>query len=161
MFLNKSSFFQHVSNRRRLRMVSMPDAGTVALFSVIALLVIVVSFAIMFGFDFTYGDTSIDVKLIELVIVGDGQTSDIVHGNIIFTVDKRSKLLLTGDVWEVNMLWSDSKIDTIAVKDGVSLISYDGFLILNEPASAGDDVEILIRNGGSETAVTATLGSET
>ena len=70
-----------------------------ALFSVIALLVIVVSFAIMFGFDFTYGDTSIDVKLIELVIVGDGQTSDIVHGNIIFTVDKRSKLLLTGDVW--------------------------------------------------------------
>ena len=138
-------------------MVSMPDAGTVILFSLIAVLVIVVSFAIMFGFDFTYGDTSIDVKLIELVIVGDGQTSDIVHSNIIFTVDKRSKLLLTGDVWEVNMLWSDSRIDIIAINDGESIINYNGLLILNEPVSVGDEVEILIRNGGSETTVTATL----
>ena len=142
-------------------MVSMPDAGTVILFSLIAVLVIVVSFAIMFGFDFTYGDTSIDVKLIELVIVGDGQTSDIVHSNIIFTVDKRSKLLLTGDVWEVNMLWSDSRIDIIAINDGESIINYNGLLILNEPVSVGDEVEILIRNGGSETAVTATLVAET
>ena len=142
-------------------MVSMPDAGTVILFSLIAVLVIVVSFAIMFGFDFTYGDTSIDVKLIELVIVGDGQTSDIVHSNIIFTVDKRSKLLLTGDVWEVNMLWSDSRIDIIAINDGESIINYNGLLILNEPVSVGDEVVILIRNGGSETAVTATLVAET
>ena len=142
-------------------MVSMPDAGTVILFSLIAVLVIVVSFAIMFGFDFTYGDTSIDVKLIELVIVGDGQTSDIVHSNIIFTVDKRSKLLLTGDVWEVNMLWSDSRIDIIAINDGESIINYNGLLILNEPVSVGDEVVILIRNGGSETAVTATLVAKT
>ena len=160
MFLNKSRFFQHISNGRRLRMFSMPDAGTVVLFSAIALLVIVVVVSIIIYFEFTYGVTSINVKLIELVIVGDGQTSDTVHGNIVFTVDKRVKLLLAGDVWELDMLWSDSKIDTIAVKDRVSLISYDGFLILNEPASAGDEVEILIRNGGSETAVTATLVAE-
>ena len=142
-------------------MVSTPDGGTVFVLSTIALLVIAVSYAIISGFESIYGDASIEVKLAELVMVGNGQTSDTVHGNIIFTVDKTVNLLLAGDVREVELSWSGSAIDYIAVKDGAYIISYDGPLLLNEPVSVGDEIEIVIRSGGSETTVTATLGAAT
>ena len=152
---------RHVSNGRRLRTVSTPPASAVVMLLLIAFVAIMGVYAIIIFFESTYGVSSIEVKSVRLAMVGDDKTSDTVHGNIIFTVDKRANLLLTGDVWEVELLWSDSRIDPIAVKDGVSIISYDGLLILNEPASAGDEVEIVIRNGGSETSVTATLGAAT
>ena len=141
-------------------MVSKPSFGEVYIFSMIAIMVIVVAGSLIIYFDQTYGISLIDVKLAKLSMVGDGQTSDTVHANIVFTVDKTARLLLTGDVLEVELPWSGSSIDRIALKDGAYIISYDGTLLLNEPASAGDKVEIVIRNGGSETAVTAILGAE-
>ena len=148
-------------HRRRLRMVSKPSFGEVYIFSMIAIMVFVVAGSLIIYFDQTYGISLIDVKLAKLSMVGDGQTSDTVHANMVFTVDKTARLLLAGDVLEVELPWSGSGIDRIALKDGAYIISYDGPLLLNEPASAGDKIEIVIRNGGSETAVTATLGAET
>ena len=127
----------------------------------IAFIVIVVVVAIIIDFELAHGVSSIDVKLVKLSMIGDGQTSDIVHCNMVFTVDKMARLLLTGDVREVDLIWSERTIDRIVVNDGVSIISYDGLLLLNEPASAGDEIEIVIRNGGSETAVTAILEAAT
>ena len=148
-------------HRRRLRMVSKPSVGEVYIFSMIAIVAIFVVAGIILNFERTHGVSSIEVKSVELAMVGDGQTSDTVHANIVFTVDKTARLLLAGDVLEVELPLSGNGIDRIAVKDGAYIISYDGTLLLNEPASAGDKVEIVIRNGGSETAVTATLGAET
>ena len=129
------------------------------------LLVVIVAIIIVYGiiitFEFTDGASSIEVKSAQLAMVGDGQTSDIVHGNIVFVVDKNARLLLAGDVQEAELLWRDSSTDRIAVKDGAYLISYDGLLLLNGPASVGDEIEIVIRHGGSETTVTATLEAAT
>ena len=118
-------------------------------------------YGIIITFEFTDGASSIEVKSAQLAMVGDGQTSDTVHGNIVFVVDKNARLLLAGDVQEVELLWWDSSTDRIAVKDGAYLISYDGPLLLNGPASVGDEIELVIRHGASETAVTATLEAAT
>ena len=43
----------------------------------------------------------------------------------------------------------------IITQDGIKTITYDGPLVLNGPVSVGDEVEIVIRHGGSQTEVVA------
>ena len=138
-------------------MVSVPSTGDMCIGVFAAFVVAIGVYGIIIMFEFTDGASSIEVKSAKLAMVGDGQTSDIVHGNIVFVVDKYARLLLAGDVQEVELLMSDGNTSRIAVKDGSRIISYDGLLLLNEPASVGDEVHILIRHGGSQTEVVAVV----
>ena len=116
----------------------------------ISLLAAFLSIPIFYGTDSTIiGQT---VRLTEFM---PGTDSAIVHAEIVIVVDRNVQLILGGDV-------TDLRLDTISGATNIELndvkaVSYDGPLVLNGPASAGDEVEILIRHGGSETAVTAVL----
>ncbi len=140
-----------------MKTVSGISYFTVFVCSMIAITAIIGAYGIIIDFEQTHGVFSIEVKSVELTMVGDGRTSDAVHCNMVFTADKTARLLLTGDVREMKLPWSGSGIERTTLSDGARVISYDGLLLLNEPASAGDEIEVVIRYGGSETAVTATL----
>ena len=113
---------RHGFKWRRLRMVSVPSTGDVCIGVFAAFVVAIGVYGIIIMFEFTDGASSIEVKSAKLAMVGDGQTSDIVHGNIVFVVDKYARLLLAGDVQEVELLMSDGNTSRIAGKDGSRII---------------------------------------
>ena len=118
------------------------------------------SFVMVIVVPFHYAtDSTIIGQTVRLTEFMPGTDSAIVHAEIVIVVDRNVKLILGGGV-------ADLRLDKISGATNIELndvkaVSYDGPLVLNGPASAGDEIELVIRHGASETAVTATLEAAT
>ena len=118
------------------------------------------SFVMVIVVPFHYAtDSAIIGQTVRLTEFMPGTDSAIVHAEIVIVVDRNVKLILGGGV-------ADLRLDKISGATNIELndvkaVSYDGPLVLNGPASAGDEIELVIRHGASETAVTATLEAAT
>ena len=100
--------------------------------------------------------SDLDVESIRLTPFHGKTESGVIHGEIVLTVDRKVRILLEGDIVEMEFLHIDRQ-NVVQSGEGY-IIYYSGPLQLVEPKSVGDEVNILIRHGGSETAVTATVG---
>lgn len=103
-----------------------------------------------------YGtDSTIIGQTVRLTEFASGTDSAIVHAEIVVAVDRNVKMAIAGDA--VDMDLNEYNGANIIKQDGIKTITYDGPLVLNGPASAGDEVEIVIRHGGSQTEVVAEI----
>lgn len=107
-------------------------------------------------FDFKDGASNLDVESIRLTPFHGKAESGVIQGEIVLTVDRKIRILLEGDIVEMEFWYTDRQ-NMVPSGEGY-IIYYFGPLQLVEPKSVGDEVNILIRHGGSETAVTATVG---
>ena len=111
--------------------------------------------------DQDYGESSINESIInverfDMTLVSDEENARIVMCDFLFSIDQRVPVIVGGDIANATIpkgaFYSAGEATVVR---GTSLF------VLNEPAASGDKVEILIRHGTSETAVTATLGAAT
>ena len=87
--------------------------------------------------------------------------SAVVHGSLLFSVTPSVFVEFGGDVKSMSITADNSDIIYV---DETKIVRYDGLLALKEPVSAGDEIDLVIRHGGSETVmsiVVETGGSET
>ena len=98
-------------------------------------------------------DSTIIGQTVRLTEFASGTDSAIVHAEIVVAVDRNVEMAIAGDV--VDMDLSKYNGVNIITQDGIKTITYDGPLVLNGPVSVGDEVEIVIRHGGSQTEVVA------
>ena len=105
--------------------------------------------------DFKDGASNMDVESIRLTPFHGKTESGVIHGEIVLTVDRTVRILLEGDIVVMGFLHIDGQ-NLVPNGEGY-IIYYSGPLQLVEPKSVGNEVNILIRHGGSETAVTAVL----
>ena len=121
-----------------------------------AVLIWFLVWALWFESDFKDGASNLDVESIRLTPFHGKTESGVIHGEIVLTVDRKIRTLLEGDIVEMDFLHIDGQ-NLVQSGEGY-IIYYSGPIQLVEPKSVGDEVNILIRHGGSETAVTATMG---
>ena len=98
-------------------------------------------------------DSAIIGQTVRLTEFMPGTDSAIVHAEMVVAVDRNVKMAIAGDA--VDMDLNEYNGANIIKQDGVKTITYDGPLVLNGPASAGDEIELVIRHGAGETAVAA------
>ena len=97
--------------------------------------------------------SDLDVESIRLTPFHGKTESGVIHGEIVLTVDRKVRILLEGDIVEMEFLHIDRQ-NAVPSGEGY-IIYYSGPLQLVEPKSVGDEVNILIRHGGSQTEVVA------
>ena len=101
-------------------------------------------------------ESIINVERFDMTLVSDEENARIVMCDFLFSIDQRVPVIVGGDIANATIpkgaFYSAGEATVVR---GTSLF------VLNEPAASGDEVEILIRHGASETAVTATLGAAT
>ena len=95
--------------------------------------------------------SDLDVESIRLTPFHGKTESGVIHGEIVLTVDRKVRILLEGDIVEMEFLHIDRQ-NVVQSGEGY-IIYYSGPLQLVEPKSVGDEVNILIRHGGSQTEV--------
>ena len=103
-----------------------------------------------------FEESSIRVDQLDVTLVSDSDGSHIVRCDFLFSIDKLVPISIGGDIKDTDIRWGGMVplSDAYVIRNG-------GLFALKEPASAGDEIEIVIRHGGSETAVTATLRAAT
>ena len=103
-----------------------------------------------------FEESSIRVDQLDVTLVSDSDGAHIVQCDFLFSIDRFVPISIGGDIEDTDIRWRGMVplSDAYVVRNG-------GLFVLKEPASAGDEIEIVIRHGGSETAVTATLGAAT
>ena len=104
------------------------------------------------------GDADLDVEGIRLTAFHDGAGIDIVDAEILLTVSRPVVVLLEGDI-KTKPLFDGQPYKKWVTPSGDGLvIHYEGLLELTETKSVGDEIEIVIRHGGSETRIVAEVG---
>ena len=93
-----------------------------------------------------------DVEMVRLVALYDGPDINIVDAEIILTASRNTAVSFEGDVRKEAVSRNSVKF----LDDGV-IIRYQGLLWLTEPRAVGDEVNILIRHGASQTEVVAEI----
>ena len=97
--------------------------------------------------------SDLDVESIRLTPFHGKTESGVIHGEIVLTVDRKVRILLEGDIVEMEFRYIGRQ-NVVPSGEGY-IIYYSGPLQLVEPKSVGDEVNILIRHGGSQTEVVA------
>ena len=122
----------------------------------------IIGFVSVFGFMFImafvifvyphFEESSIRVDQLDVTLVSDSDGSHIVRCDFLFSIDKLVPISIGGDIEDTDIRWMGlgPLSDAYVIRNG-------GLFVLKEPASVGDEIEIVIRHGGSETTVTATL----
>ena len=108
-----------------------------------------------------HAESEISVEAVRLLFVSDAPESAVVHGSLLFSVTPSVLVEFGGDVKSMSITADNSDIIYV---DETKIVRYDGLLALKEPVSAGDEIDLVIRHGGSETVmsiVVETGGSET
>ena len=108
-----------------------------------------------------HAESEISVEAVRLLFVSDAPESAVVHGSLLFSVTPSVLVEFGGDVESMSITAYNADI---IYADGTKIVRYDGLLALKEPVSAGDEIDLVIRHGGSETVlsiVVETGGSET
>ena len=103
-----------------------------------------------------FEESSIRVDRFDVTLVSGSDGAHIVRCDFLFSVDRFVPVSIGGDIKDTNIRWGH-----MAPPSDSYVVRHGGLFALKEPAAPGDEVEILIRHGGSETAVTATLEAAT
>ena len=101
-------------------------------------------------------ESIINVERFDLTLLSDEDNARIVICDFLFSIDQRVPVIVSGDI-------ANATIPKGAFYSAgeATVVRGTGMFVLNEPAAPGDEVEILIRHGTGETAVTVTLGAAT
>ena len=97
-------------------------------------------------------ESNIHVERFDLMLVSEAKDARIVICDFLFLIDKEVPVTVGGDM--VNAL---IPIEAFFSAGDVEVVKGSRIFVLKEPAAPGDEVEILIRHGANETAVTATV----
>ena len=98
-------------------------------------------------------ESIINVERFDMTLVSDEENARIVMCDFLFSIDQRVPVTVGGDIANATIpkgaFYSAGEATVVR---GTSLF------VLNEPAAPGDEVEILIRHGASETSVVVEVG---
>ena len=98
-------------------------------------------------------ESTINVERFDLTLLSDAENARIVSGNFLFLIDKRVPVTVGGDIAnETISRWNFYSAGNATIVRGTDLF------VLNDPTAPGDEVEILIRHGASETMIVAEVG---
>ena len=103
-----------------------------------------------------FEESSIRVDQFDMTLVSDSDDTHIVRCDFLFSIDKLVPITIGGDIEDTGIRWME-----MGPLSDAYVVRHGGLFALKEPASVGDEVEIVIRHGGSKTTVTATLGAAT
>ena len=103
-----------------------------------------------------FEESSIRVDQFDVTLVSDSDGAHIVRCDFLFSIDRFVPISIGGGIEGTDIRWG-----WMAPPSDAYVVRHGGLFALKEPASAGDEIEIVIRHGGSETAVTATLRAAT
>ena len=124
---------------------------------IVCILTVISALAVIYIWesDRVINPSDLDVESIRLTPFHGKTESGVIHGEIVLTVDRKVRILLEGDIVEMEFLHIDRQ-NVVQSGEGY-IIYYSGPLQLVEPKSVGDEVNILIRHGGSQTEVVAEI----
>ena len=107
------------------------------------------------------GKVVIDVDSVWLEAFRDGSGINVVDAEIIIVASQHVPISLAGDI-KTKRLSNGFQYGNWETRsgDGV-IIHYEGLLELTESKSVGDEIEIVIRHGASETRIVAEVGGKT
>ena len=124
---------------------------------------VVVLLAVLFGTLFigivvlivypNFEESSIRVDQFDVTLVSDSDGAHIVRCDFLFSIDRLVPVSIGGDIENTDIDW-----EWMAPPSDAYVVRHGGLFVLKEPASAGDEIEIVIRHGGSETTVIAEVG---
>ena len=100
-----------------------------------------------------FEESSIRVDQFDVTLVSDSDGAHIVRCDFLFSIDRFVPVSIGGDIEDTDIRWG-----WMAPPSDAYVVRHGGLFVLKEPASAGDEVEIVIRHGGSETLVIAEVG---
>ena len=123
----------------------------------------IIGFVSVFGFMFImafvifvhphFEESSIRVDQLDVTLVSDSDGAHIVRCDFLFSIDKLVPISIGGDIEDTDIRWMElgPLSDAYVIRNG-------GLFALKEPASVGDEIEIVIRHGGSETSIVTEVG---
>ena len=101
-------------------------------------------------------ESNIHMERFDLTLVSDTEDARIVEGDFPFSIDQEVPVTVGGDVVNATIpSGAFYSAGDATVVPGIAMF------VLKESAAPGDEVEILIRHGASETTVTAMLEAAT
>ena len=112
------------------------------------------------SYDYYNFPSNLDVDYVKLMPAHGGPEFNVVHCEIIFTVDKRTYISIGGDAVEKKIKYNGFLIKselTVTPSGQGFIIHHSGPLQLADSRMIGDEVNILIRHGGSQTEVVAVV----
>ena len=95
-----------------------------------------------------FEESSIRVDQFNVTLVSGSDGAHIVRCDFLFSIDRFVPVSIGGDIEDTNIRWG-----WMAPPSDAYVVRHGGLFALKEPASAGDEVNILIRHGGSQTEV--------
>ena len=100
-----------------------------------------------------FEESNIRVDQFDVTLVSDSDGAHIVRCDFLFSIDRFVPVSIGGDIEDTEIYWG-----WMAPPSDAYVVRHGGLFVLKEPASAGDEIEIVIRHGGSETTVIAEVG---
>ena len=100
-----------------------------------------------------FEESSIRVDHFNVTLVSDSDGAHIIRCDFLFSIDRFVPISIGGDIEDTDIRWG-----WMAPPSDAYVVRHDGLFVLKDPASVGDEIEIVIRHGGSETSIVVEVG---
>ena len=100
-----------------------------------------------------FAESSINVDQFDVTLVSDSDGAHIVRCDFLFSIDRFVPISIGGDIEDTDIRW-----EWMVPPSDAYVVQHSGLFALKEPASVGDEIEIVIRHGESETMIVVEVG---